>query len=56
MCPHKDPRHCAHRTIHRVINHWYCVECDAAFVPKNPRYKTKWSDERRRSQIAASQP
>lgn len=42
----KDPRHCAHARINRVVNQWTCNECGAEFVPKNHRHRTKWSDVR----------
>jgi hypothetical protein len=42
----KDPEHCNHRSINRVLDCWYCNDCGAEFVPKNPKHKTKWSDDK----------
>jgi hypothetical protein len=41
----KDPRHCAHSRINRVIDSWFCNDCGAEFYPVNPWHRTKWSDE-----------
>lgn len=42
--PSKDPENCVHLSIRRVANSWYCNDCGAEFVPKNPKHRTKWSD------------
>ena len=44
--PKKDPKHCSHRSVHRVLDSWDCIGCGAEFVPKDPALMTKWSDDR----------
>lgn len=44
MAEKKDPKHCPHASIHRVIDDWLCIDCGAEFVPKDNSHKTKWSD------------
>jgi hypothetical protein len=41
----KNPRQCAHRMVKREVDGYFCVDCDTEFVPKNPHYATKWSDD-----------
>lgn len=41
----KDPMHCAHSSIHRILDRYLCVDCGAEFIPKNPLQRTKWADE-----------
>jgi ribosomal protein L37AE/L43A len=43
--PRKDPEHCAHRQVNRVMDSWVCTDCGAEFKPKEPKYNTKWSDD-----------
>lgn len=38
----KDPEHCSHTRINRVLDSWLCSECGAELVPKNPKHVTKW--------------
>jgi hypothetical protein len=38
----KDPEHCSHTRINRVLGSWFCNDCGAEFVPKNPKHMTKW--------------
>jgi hypothetical protein len=45
LCEGKNPLHCAHSSIVRVIDTYRCVDCGAEFVPKNPKHATKWSDD-----------
>jgi hypothetical protein len=40
-----DPEHCPHRSINRVIDQWFCIECGSEFVPKNPKHRTKWPNQ-----------
>ena len=43
--PKKDPKHCCHRSINRVMNGFLCNDCGAEFVPKDPANMTKWNDD-----------
>jgi ribosomal protein L37AE/L43A len=42
----KDPKHCSHPRINRVLDFWICNDCGAEFQPVNKNHKTKWSDDR----------
>jgi len=41
----KDPRHCAHTSINRILDHWICNACGAEFLLRKKEHITKWSDD-----------
>lgn len=38
----KDPEHCPHPRVNRVLDSWKCTECGAPFKPVYPKHMTKW--------------
>lgn len=42
----KDPTHCSHSSVNRVLDKWYCNNCGAEFRPVDPKHVTKWSASR----------
>ena len=37
----QDPTKCPHARINRILDDWECTDCNAEFVPKDNKHKTK---------------
>lgn len=40
----RDPRHCPHMRITRIVDSYVCLDCGTEFLPKDKTLHNKWSD------------